>query len=717
MKKIITLCLLAFIGTTTLNAQTIWNQGSLTFVKTSPGQFEAMTSQTHITRGSNQPLYNSVTESNANSDQCWNPGNTEWAEGNIASWYNLTYSSIGNVVGGCSFSNISNRAYVLHLISENIYLQITFTYWQQGGGNFTYTRTTSQGCLNASTANVSVCSNTLPYIWNGVAYTATGTYTKVLTNKAGCDSIAKLNLTILANPNTIISGSTNGCNNVQLQANTYLPGIKFEYYENWIQSALPDFNTLTPTTIGYTNKCSIDVTSRVSDNFAFRYIGKINIPTSGAYTFYTTSDDGSNLKIDGNLVVSNDFIQGPTERSGSVTLTAGYHDIEIGFYEHGGGEYMQANIQGPGISKVELSSNNYLVYQGASNYSWSTGATPNSSLNTISTSGLHSLTTTFSSGCSSTNNFTVTIGSSSNTNASVCQGSFPYTWNGLTFNTAGSQTAHLTNVTGCDSAATLNLSVVTSLPAITGASAACAGSSTTLSNAVAGGVWFTQATSQATINPSTGLVTAKNAGTITIKYSAAGCGSTTKSFTVNAIPGVPTIAYAPGTPNPQLGAPSGNFCVGKTFTVVGTPNSPAGLWTSTGIVGITSGGVVTIGAVGSGSLKYTYINANGCSNSRTMFGNGYTCASRGVNAVDGQVSNVNGFTMYPNPAHSLISINLNSLIGEGKIIVSDLYGKTVKAQPLSMGNNMVDIANLSKGMYFVSMITSEGKTTKKLVVE
>ena len=34
-----------------------------------------------------------------------------------------------------------------------------------------------------------------------------------------------------------------------------------------------------------------------------------------------------------------------------------------------------------------------------------------------------------------------------------------------------------------------------------------------------------------------------------------------------------------------------------------------------------------------------------------------------------------------------------------------------------MGTNTVDIAKLSKGMYFVSLITSEGKSTKKLVVE
>jgi hypothetical protein len=73
--------------------------------------------------------------------------------------------------------------------------------------------------------------------------------------------------------------------------------------------------------------------------------------------------------------------------------------------------------------------------------------------------------------------------------------------------------------------------------------------------------------------------------------------------------------------------------------------------------------------------------------------------------------------MYPNPAKSFISLNVKALIGAGSIVVTDLYGKKVKTQALSMGNNTMDIATLAKGMYMVSVITNEGKTTQKLVVE
>jgi sugar lactone lactonase YvrE len=47
----------------------------------------------------------------------------------------------------------------------------------------------------------------------------------------------------------------------------------------------------------------------------------------------------------------------------------------------------------------------------------------------------------------------------SSNNVTINSNQLPYSWNGLTFNAAGTQTAHLTNAAGCDSAATLTLNV------------------------------------------------------------------------------------------------------------------------------------------------------------------------------------------------------------------------------------------------------------------
>jgi antibiotic biosynthesis monooxygenase (ABM) superfamily enzyme len=50
--------------------------------------------------------------------------------------------------------------------------------------------------------------------------------------------------------------------------------------------------------------------------------------------------------------------------------------------------------------------------------------------------------------------------SSSNTYDTILRGALPYAWNGLTFTTPGTQTAHLTSSAGCDSLATLVIAVL-----------------------------------------------------------------------------------------------------------------------------------------------------------------------------------------------------------------------------------------------------------------
>jgi len=251
-----------------------------------------------------------------------------------------------------------------------------------------------------------------------------------------------------------------------------------------------------------------------------------------------------------------------------------------------------------------------------------------------------------------------------------------------------------------------------------GVSSLCVGSSATLTHKAANGVWSSVA-GRATVS-STGVVTAQSIGSSAIiKYTnqnSTGCIlSATKTIAMNALPATPSIGYKAPFSNPQAGAPYQGFCVGKVFGVAGNPTG--GTWSTTGCISVTAAGVATINSTGAGSLTYTYTNTNGCSNSRTMTGAGYTCAARGTIANNESTKMSNNFTMFPNPAKSIVNIVFENLIGDGQIIVTDILGKQVKSQTLSLGNNTIDIANLIKGFYFVSTITNEGKTTKKLVVE
>src|SRR5204862_1879649 len=63
----------------------------------------------------------------------------------------------------------------------------------------------------ASTTNTTICSNQLPYSWNGNTYTAAGTFNDTLISAAGCDSVATLML--MVNPVVYSTTNTTICSN------------------------------------------------------------------------------------------------------------------------------------------------------------------------------------------------------------------------------------------------------------------------------------------------------------------------------------------------------------------------------------------------------------------------------------------------------------------------------------------------------------------------
>lgn len=133
-------------------------------------------------------------------------------------------------------------------------------------------------------------------------------------------------------------------------------GLAYNYYENDDPKALVDMEQLTPAAMGITATVNLDMRKRDA-NFAVTYTGYIAVPTDGAYTFYTTSDDGSFLFIGDAKVVDNDGMHGTQERKGKIALKAGMHAVKITFYQGAGGAILNASYEGPGIAKQEIPAN------------------------------------------------------------------------------------------------------------------------------------------------------------------------------------------------------------------------------------------------------------------------------------------------------------------------------------------------------------------------
>jgi len=74
------------------------------------------------------------------------------------------------------------------------------------------------------------------------------------------------------------------------------------------------------------------------DGFSVRWTGQVSPRFTGPVTFYTQSDDGVRLWVNGQTIVDNWTDHGSTENSGTITLTAGQkYDIKMEYYENGGG--------------------------------------------------------------------------------------------------------------------------------------------------------------------------------------------------------------------------------------------------------------------------------------------------------------------------------------------------------------------------------------------
>jgi hypothetical protein len=115
------------------------------------------------------------------------------------------------------------------------------------------------------------------------------------------------------------------------------------YYIHHNRTQLPDFEKLKPAGAAiYTSSLNLPpqdfkqgfpgVTKR-TEWFAIDYTGKFWIADPGMYTFSLLSDDGAKLYIDDQVVVDNDGVHAPLEKTGEVQLAGGLHSIRLSYFQ------------------------------------------------------------------------------------------------------------------------------------------------------------------------------------------------------------------------------------------------------------------------------------------------------------------------------------------------------------------------------------------------
>lgn len=335
---------------------------------------------------------------------------------------------------------------------------------------------------------------------------------------------------------------------------------------------------------------------------------------------------------------------------------------------------------------------------------------------TYTASGVYTWLGTNAVGCDSlaTLNLTLNASSTSSSTVSAC-GS--YLWNGTTYTTSGVYTWIGTNAVGCDSIATLNVTInavaTSNTPVSTCDPYTWNGTTYTSSGTYTWmGVGANGCDSIATLDLTVNSATSSNT-------TIAACDSYTWNGTTYTADGTYTwlgvnsagcdsIATLDLTINasPTVALlPFSTLCdTDSDFTLSG--GSPSGgIYSGPGV----SAGVFSPSSAGVGSytISYVFNDSNGCSNSVTGIITVDDCS--GLNELS-----EGGISIFPNPAHSSVTITAENL-QMTTIKVFDAAGRLVDELPVKEQSVVLNIQSFAIGVYQLQIETSFGIQYRRLV--
>lgn len=132
-------------------------------------------------------------------------------------------------------------------------------------------------------------------------------------------------------------------------------GVAYSYYEGRCKHT-SDIDKAQLVRTGTMKNFSISEADS-TDHFAFVYESMLMIPERGIYRFYTYSDDGSVLTIDGQQVVYNDGGHNARYAEGSIALEAGYHRLQLKYFEDYMGQELTVGICSRNIESQPIPDN------------------------------------------------------------------------------------------------------------------------------------------------------------------------------------------------------------------------------------------------------------------------------------------------------------------------------------------------------------------------
>ena len=88
--------------------------------------------------------------------------------------------------------------------------------------------------------------------------------------------------------------------------------------------------------------------------FGVIYSGYINILDEGIYTFYTETNDGSQLYVGDRVVVDHGGLHPADEKSGGIALKTGHHPIKVIYFQNAGASSVKISYESTKLEKQEI---------------------------------------------------------------------------------------------------------------------------------------------------------------------------------------------------------------------------------------------------------------------------------------------------------------------------------------------------------------------------
>jgi len=121
------------------------------------------------------------------------------------------------------------------------------------------------------------------------------------------------------------------------------PGLEFAYTEAAFQSAR-EVAEAPATRRGRTPRVQLTGEERAED-FGLRLDGYLKVPADDLYVFELTSDDGSQLYLNNDVVIDHDGWHGATGKTGTIALASGHHRMRVLFFQGGGGRDLALRVR------------------------------------------------------------------------------------------------------------------------------------------------------------------------------------------------------------------------------------------------------------------------------------------------------------------------------------------------------------------------------------